>query len=723
MMLIMDAQNCRTEASWKNSMGGMKLALPCFLVLAGCTGSDDASTSQFDERIVNADMEPQNWLTHGRTYDESRFSSLAAINSANVRKLGLAWSYDLDTDRGQEATPLAVDGILYTTSAWSKVQAFEAETGKLLWQFDPEVPGETAVNACCDVVNRGVAYWDGRIFVGTLDGRLIALDAKSGQQIWSVMTVDQSKPYTITGAPRIIKGRVIIGNGGAEMGVRGYVSAYDAKTGKLDWRFYTVPGQPGKRDGAASDEILEKLADKTWSGDWWRDSGGGGGGTVWDSMAYDPELDLLYIGVGNASYWNQKYRSAGQGDNLFVSSILALRPETGEYVWHYQQVPGDEWDYTATQHMILSDIVIDGKLRKVLMQAPKNGFFYVLDRTNGKLISAEPYVNLNWASGIDMQTGRPMIKSEARYSRTGKMWMGFPSAFGAHNWQPMAYNPTAGLVYIPVQESPMPYQTDPNFKPLALGYNLGLKDHSKPGDPVPDPQAMRKAISGYLLAWNPVTQRPAWRVPHSTISNGGLLATAGDLVFQGTGDGTFEAYHAVTGKRLWRFDTQDIPMAAPITYSVADEQYITVVVGWGGAVAMSGGVAGWSVKGPRVNKSRVLTFKLNGQATLASATSVTSTRPSPPPQFADQATIAAGAYDFTRTCAVCHGPAAIGSGGAPDLRYSATLGNKAAWEAVIIDGILADRGMVSFSKNYSATQIEAMRAYVIERARVTVNQH
>jgi len=363
-------------------------------------------------RITNANAEPQNWLTHGRTYDEQRFSPLASIDQSNVSELSLAWALDLDTHRGQEATPLVVDGVMYSTSAWSKVQAIDAATGKLLWQYDPEVPGETGTKACCDVVNRGAAVWNGRVYVGTLDGRLVALDAATGREAWSTVTVDQAKKYTITGAPRIVKGRVVIGNGGAEYGVRGYVSAYDAETGALAWRFYTVPGDPSQPFEAP---ILAKAAE-TWHGEWWKL---GGGGTVWDSLAYDPELDLLYVGVGNGSPWNQRVRSPGGGDNLFLSSIVALRPETGEYVWHYQTTPGESWDYTATQHMILADLDLGGERRKVLMQAPKNGFFYVLDRKTGKLVSAEPYSTVNWADGVDLETGRPRVSPDELFCPSG----------------------------------------------------------------------------------------------------------------------------------------------------------------------------------------------------------------------------------------------------------------------------------------------------------------
>lgn len=687
-----------------------------------------ASSDTTGERIINADREPQNWLSTGRNYQETRFSPLAEINQNNVSKLGLAWSYDLDTNRGQEATPLVVDGIIYTTSAWSKVQALDGLTGKLLWQFDPEVPGATAVKACCDVVNRGAAFWNGRLYVGTLDGRLIAIDAKSGKQVWSTVTVDQSRPYTITGAPRIVKGHVLIGNGGAELGVRGYVSAYDADTGKLDWRFYTVPGEPGRPDGAASDAILARLAKNSWSPDTWRLTNGGGGGTVWDSMSYDPELDLLYIGVGNGSYWPQKFRSpaapsGGNNDNLFLGSIVALRPETGEYVWHYQQTPGDQWDYTSAQHMILTDLRIDGKIRKVLLQAPKNGFFYVIDRETGKLISAKPYSKVNWASGVDLKTGRPVVNPDADYSKSGKTWLGMPGPLGAHGWAPMSYSPRTNLVYIPTQENAFPYVIDKAFKPLPKGYNLGVDTSAGPVPVNPKGiEAIRATIKGYLTAWDPVKQQAAWLVPQGMGANGGILSTAGDLVFQGGMNGQFVAYNAFTGAKLWSFDAQSGIVAAPVTWSKNGRQYVTVLAGWGTAQGLAIGPLNWSEKGPRQNISRVLTFALDGQAKLAAIPPDTARRLQPPIQFADAATIDRGRRYYQRSCYACHGPSAISGGVLPDLRYSPAIANLDVWNAVTIDGVLVDNGMVSFKEDYSAEQLNAIRAYIIHQAHETVRE-
>ena len=427
-------------------MQGPKVGVAVVLTLFVCgrslapqtTSQIRASAKITDTQIVHADDQPGNWLTYGRTYSEQRFSPLKQINDHtandhNAARLGLAWYLDLDTNRGQEATPLVVDGVMYFTSAWSKVFAVNAATGHRLWSYDPKVPKQWGANACCDVVNRGVAIWHGKVYVGTLDGRLIALDAASGKPVWEQLTIDPKWRYTITGAPRIVKGKVLIGNGGAEFGVRGYVSAYDAQTGKLVWRFYTVPGDPAK---PFEQPILERAA-KTWSGEWWKI---GGGGTVWDAIVYDPELDLVYIGVGNGGPWNEKYRSPKGGENLLTCSIVALKPDTGQYVWHYQEVPADDWDYDSDEQIILADIPIDGKTRKVLLHAPKDGFFYVIDRETGTLISAKPFTFVNWATGVDLKTGHPIESATARYPR-GEAAPIVPGPVGAHSWQPMSYKP------------------------------------------------------------------------------------------------------------------------------------------------------------------------------------------------------------------------------------------------------------------------------------------
>jgi quinohemoprotein ethanol dehydrogenase len=692
---------------------------------APAAASSSAEAIPTGRRIVNADSEPQNWLTTGRNYQETRFSPLTQINATNAGSLGLAWSYDLDTRRGQEATPLAVDGIVYTTSAWSKVQAFDAATGRLLWQFDPRVPGKAAANACCDVVNRGPAYWNGKVYVGAIDGRLIALDARTGKQVWSTQTTDPTRKYTITGAPRVVKGRVIIGNGGADLGVRGYVSAYDAETGKMAWRFYIVPGQPGVKDHAASDVALEKIARNSWSGEWWSEAGGGGGGTVWDSMSYDPELDLLYIGTGNSAYWNKKFRSPGNSDDLFVASILALRPETGEYVWHFQEVPGDEWDFTATAQMILADLMIDGRPRKVLLQAPKNGVFYVLDRASGRLISAKPYIPIDWARGFDPGTGRPDIASEARYDLTGRLFSGKPDGYGGHDWQPMAFNKTTGLVYIPVQERGSARVGDPAFQPKPLGLNTGLD--ATAGYEATFEYRRRNPPKGYLLAWDPVQQKEMWRVPKPTVWNGGVLTTAGNIIVQGDGAGFVAVLEAQTGHKLWSFNAHSGIVAAPIAFSVDGKQYLTLVTG--APIPVSGSVAAAPVKGGQMNpvapppKGRVLTFALGGTAKLPPPEVVERYVPVAPRQSASPQTIAAGEIAYNRTCVYCHGYKTISDGIFPDLRHSAAIGDQDVWKSIVWDGALEATGMVAFGKNFSLEQSDAIRAFVISQARAEQGLH
>lgn len=530
------------------------------------------------QRIANADAEPGNWMSHGRDYGEQRYSPLKKITDENVDKLGLAWSYKLDIDRGVEATPIVVDGVMYTTGPFSIVYALDARTGKEIWKYDPKSDRSRAGEACCDAINRGVAVWKGKVYVGVLDGRLEAIDAKTGERVWSVDTrYDKERSYSITGAPRVVNGKVVIGNGGAEFGVRGYVTAYDAETGKQAWRFFTVPGDPDKPAEGKGMEI----AKETWHGRAFVEQGGGG--TAWDSFAYDPELNLLYIGVGNGSLWDPIWRSEGKGDNLFLSSIVAVNADTGEYVWHYQTTPGDAWDYTATQHMILADLQIDGKQRNVLMQAPKNGFFYVIDRATGELLSAENIVPINWAKGVDLKTGRPIVDDEAAAYWKGekKAKLVQPGFWGAHDWHPMSYNPNTGLVYIPAHIMSAWYEHVPDaparnkFKSM---YQLGLKTGMMPEDP----EGLGKYAdtwSGKLIAWDPVKQEQAWEVPYVTIFNGGTLTTAGNLVFEGSADGRVIAYAADNGDKLWEQPAASGVMAAPITYSVDGEQYVTFMAG------------------------------------------------------------------------------------------------------------------------------------------------
>jgi PQQ-dependent dehydrogenase (methanol/ethanol family) len=646
------------------------------------------------------------WLSHGRTYDEQRHSPLEQVDTDNVDELGLAWYADLDTTRGLESTPIVVDGVMFNTGTWSTVFAHDAVTGEQIWKYDPEVPREWGAYACCDVVNRGVAAWKGKIYVGTLDGRLVALDAGTGEPVWEVKTTPPERPYTITGAPRVVKGKVIIGNGGGEYGVRGYVTAYDAETGEQAWRFYTVPGDPSKPQEGA---YLERAASTWRGGEWWKV---GGGGTVWDSMAYDPDLDLLYLGVGNGSPWNRHVRSPGGGDNLYLSSIVAVRPDTGEYVWHYQTTPGDTWDYTATQHMILADIEIAGELRQVIMQAPKNGFFYVLDRATGEFISAEAYVPITWASHVDPETGRPVENPGADYGEEPQLVL--PAPYGGHNWHPMTYSPDTGLVYIPALDLPFmfgqdnAFQYDPESWNTAVDTTLGA-----PPDDVSEEMALRAMVKGHLAAWDPVEQREVWRVQHSGSWNGGLVSTAGGLLFQGRADGMFAAYRAADGSLLWESPAYTGIMAAPVTYEVDGTQYVTVVAGWGGAFGVASGIP--AQEGNVIRKGRILTYKLGGEAELPTPPEPEFDFPEPPPMTASAETVEQGEDLFHTYCSVCHGAGAVSSGVLPDLRYMDEQ-THAIFQGIVLGGAYRDRGMVSFAHVLDSEKADAVHAYLIKRA-------
>ncbi|XOV89115.1 MAG: PQQ-dependent dehydrogenase, methanol/ethanol family [Pseudomonadota bacterium] len=655
-------------------------------------------------RLTAADHEPGSWLSYGRNYAETRESPLTGITPDNVHRLGLAWYFDTGTTRGLEATPLVFDGRLFTTGSWSKVFALDARTGELLWQYDPEVPRAWGANACCDVVNRGVAAFGDSVFVGTLDGRLVALDQATGAVRWEKLTIDPARPYTITGAPRVINGKVMIGNGGAEYGVRGYLSAYDADTGELAWRFYTVPRNPSEPQESA--ELEQALA--TWTGDvFWQV---GGGGTVWDAMAYDPDLNLLYFGVGNGSPWNRAVRSPGGGDNLFLSSIVAVNPDTGDYAWHYQTTPGDTWDYTATQHILLADIEINGKLRKVLLQAPKNGFFYVIDRATGELISADNYVPISWASHVDMETGRPVETPNADH--TQEVQFTSPAPFGGHNWQPMAYNARAGLVYIPAMETSAPYSTATNFE-YRPGHHWntaqsgGLGDAAMMGAMPPGllRALLKRLATGKLIAWDPVRQAEVWHISHPTMWNGGVLTTASGLVFQGTGSGQFRAYDAVSGKQLWETPTVTGVIAPPISYAIDGEQYIALMAGWGGAVALTLNQPGSASAG----NGRLLVYQLNASQTLPAAR----TRPPlpiPPARQGTEASIALGNALFNEHCVRCHGVTL--NSVVADLAYLGE-GSHAAFQQIVRGGILSAIGMVSFADVLSEAETEAIHDYVI----------
>ena len=671
-------------SSLRSSLLLMCLAVPMPLLAA------------VDEAAIRAtEHDGSQWLSHGRTYSEQRYSPLEQINAGNVKGLGLAWYKDLDNTRGLESTPLFHDGVIYTSMSWSRVIAVDAVSGKELWSYDPQVERVKARTSCCDAVNRGVALWGGNVYVGTLDGRLIALDAKTGKQLWSQQTTDPSKPYSITGAPRVVKGKVIIGNGGAEYGVRGFVSAYDAVSGKMVWRFYTVPGDPALP--YEHPELRE--AAKTWKGDqYWKL---GGGGTVWDSMAYDPDLDLLYVGTGNGSPWNREIRSPGGGDNLYLSSILAIRPDSGKLAWHYQVTPGDSWDFTATQQITLAELEIDGKPRKVLMQAPKNGFFYVLDRTTGKLISAEKFGKVTWAERVDLKTGRPVEAPGVRYEKEPiVMW---PSPFGAHNWHSMSFSPKTGLVYIPYQEVPGVYRNEGKDFVSRKAFNTG----SGFADATDVPSAV---VSGALLAWDPVKQKEAWKVPYPTHWNGGTLSTGGNLVFQGTATGQMHAYSADKGEPLWSYEAQSGIVAAPMTFEQGGRQYVAIMAGWGGVATLTGGE---SMNQPGMkNRSRLLVFALDGKAQLpAVAPAAAKSERVPPAVTAD---VTPGKQLYGQFCSVCHGMGTISGGLVADLRQSSDA-TREHFQQIVLQGLLKPAGMPSFEDSLKPADVEQIKLYVMSR--------
>ncbi|MCB1684073.1 MAG: PQQ-dependent dehydrogenase, methanol/ethanol family [Pseudomonadales bacterium] len=685
------------------------------LISCAFLGSSALAAAIDQNRLNGADSEPGSWLTHGRTYSETRESPLSQINPDNVSRLGLSWYFDTSTRRGLEASPLVIDGVLFTTGAWSTVFALNAKTGALIWSYDPRVPRAWGVNACCDVVNRGVAAWGDLIFVGALDGRLIALDRATGAVRWETLTIDPTRPYTITGAPRVVKGKVVIGNGGAEYGVRGYVSAYDAETGALDWRFHTVPGNPA--EPFESDTM--RMAAATWSGDlYWQV---GGGGTVWDSMAYDPELDLLYIGVGNGAPWNRHIRSPGGGDNLFLSSIVALDPDTGDYVWHYQTTPGDTWDYTATQHMILADLPLHGQTRKVLMQAPKNGFFYVLDRSTGELLRANPFATVTWASHVDLETGRPVENPDLDYTRREK-WV-LPGPLGAHNWQAMSVDVEAGVVYLPAQDNPLIYGMSEQWQQTGLykrnpgGWNTGL-EFGAIAQLFVDNLDDQPTPKGYLKAFDPLTGEDKWVVEIPHYWNGGVLGTAGGLVFQGDALGYLTAYDKASGEVLWQFNTYTSMLAPPITFEIDGTQYLAILTGSGGGDLFAGEAmdpvktAASTTYG---NQGRMLVFKLGGAAELPIPTAVDRTIPEQQPVNASDEEIARGERLYNTYCTFCHGLIVRSGGSIPDLRRMSE-GSHEAFNQIVLEGLLARNGMASFADVMAVEDSESVHLYVRARA-------
>lgn len=677
----------------------MRTGLTAVLALALATGAAPAPK-----------LEPGAWPSVGRDPWEQRFSPLTQLDTASVKDLGLAWYADLDTDRGQESTPVVVDGVLYITTAWSLVKAYDVRTGAKLWDYDPKVDKAKGADACCDVVNRGVAVAGGKVFLGALDGRLIALDAKSGRELWSVQTTDPKMPYTITGAPRVVKGKVIIGMGGAEYRARGYLSAYDAATGRMAWRWYAVPGDPA----LPFEQPELKTAAKTWTGEWWKI---GGGGTPWDGIVYDPGLDTLYVGTGNGNPWNQAVRSPGGGDNLYLASIVALDPDTGRYKCHLQETPGETWDYTSTQPIIIAELNFPTGRRKVLLHAPKNGFFYVIDAKTCRPVAVEKFAPLTWATGWDLKANRPIEVAEARFDKTGKPVIVAPGALGMHNWHPMAFSPQSGLVYIPVTVSNAAYAPAKDFKVNLSGWNTGLDFgggadlYKRPGAPV------QGAVESYILAFDPVRMKEVWRVRNEVYGASGLLATAGNLVFSGDHKGAFSAFDARTGVRVWSAPAGARVVAAPASFTVDGRQQVAVLVGARGLPPGQEQTSRSSA-----NNSRLLIFAAGGTARLPTA-AVTNAAASarsldPPLLTASNETVAAGEQSYGTNCSMCHGRAAVPGGGSigPDLRYSALLRAPEQFDHAVLDGDRAQRGMPGFKAILRPGESAAVLAYLVKRA-------
>ncbi len=668
-------------------------------MLAGCSDSETAAVdtaAQAQDAAAPAATasatSSSEWASYGRDYSEQRHSPLAQITPDNVSQLSLAWYGDLaEKGGGYETTPLMVDGVVYVSAPWSKVYAFDAKTGAPLWKYDPMVPGQWAVNLCCGIVNRGVAYWNGKIIWGTLDGRLVAVNAKTGEKVWDVQATDPTKQLSITGAPRIADGRIFIGEAGSEFHQRGYLAAYDAENGSELWRWWSVPGDPAL--GYEQPEL--EMAAKTWNGPFWEK---GGGGTPWDGILYDPQTDLVIFGTGNGAPWPAEVRSPGGGDNLFTASIVAVEAKTGKYRWHYQATPQDSWDFDNTQGFATADLVINGETKHVVMQAPKNGVFYVVEVGTGKVISADLFVpSANWMTGFD-DNWRPILNPDANYGAFGDR--GFhvvPSAGGAHSWHPMAFSPDTGYMYIPTNYSSFPLVAEAGAKMgnQLLSINVGKR-------PQMDPPQLEGGGS-YILAWDPVARKPVWEQRMGG-SRAGLLTTGGNLLFQGTAQNTFSAFRADTGEQVWTTQTQANVVGGAASYEVDGEQYVAVVAGQGGG---RGGY--WAP-----NYARLLVYKVGGTAVLPEPVSYTPPALNPPAVFGDYALLAKGEQHYNEHCGSCHGNSGRVSSLFPDLKVAAALNSAELFKAIVVDGILQNNGMVSFASVLTPDDAESIRAYVVK---------
>jgi quinohemoprotein ethanol dehydrogenase len=674
-------------------------------------------------RLARAADEPDQWFTPGRDATGAYYSPLADINTGNVARLGFAWQYHLGSHRGLEATPIVIDGVMYAVGNFGHVYVLDAATGRELWTYDPGVDGQWGRYACCDAINRGLAVWKGRVYVGALDGYLHALDAATGQRLWKVDTLPArgpKTPYTLSAAPVIAGDLVIVGSAGADFsGGRGYVAAYDLETGAFRWRFYTVPRDP-KQGPQDQPHLVNAL--KSWDPrHQWE---AGGGGTVWDGISYDPELKLLYVGTANGAPYNIKLDGRKGGDDLYTAAIVAIHADTGQLAWYYQTTPGDRWDYDSTQKMILVDLDLGQGPRKVLMQASKNGYYYVLDRTTGQLLSANNFAYVNWAKGIDPKTGRPIFSPQADYQNGAKLM--FPANAGAHSWQPMSYDPQTRLTYIPTMEWPMVY-----FDSTHLRAGLIEGFFSVPAFPPEDydPKALASLYGpqpplsqldqgfppaksrGFLRAWDPIHQRLAWEVQSLSNWDGGVMSTGGGLVFQCDGAGYLNVYAADSGTQLAHVLLGTGVMAAPMTYRIAGTQYIAVVAGYGGNMVgypLRANYAAYS----HDNEGRIIVLKLDGGAVPQPPALAAQVFPPPPAHEGTPRQIAAGEVLYNRFCARCH---ELGRGILPDLR-ALSPGLHQAFYDIVLRGALVPLGMGRWDDVLSQADAESIHAYIVDEA-------
>jgi quinohemoprotein ethanol dehydrogenase len=696
------------------------------IVLAGCDAntqtaapvdsSDVTATNQTatpkrgvvdDARVTAAaENEPGSWLAYGQDYKEQRFSTLTQITRDNIDQLGVAWTTQIgDANMRMQGTPIVVDSVMYVSNGWSVVYALDATTGNVIWRYDPEVDRSSIRLACCGPAhNRGVAVYKGKVYVGTFDGRLVAIDASTGDAVWDVDTWHPSAlgRFNISGAPRAAAGKVYIGQGSSESGYRrGYITAYDAETGAVDWRFYLVPGDPNK----PFEHPEMEMAAKTWGGEWWKF---GGGGTAWNSLVYDEEFNSLYIGVGNGAPWPREIRSPGGGDDLFLTAIVSVDVDTGRMNWFYQTVPGDNWDYSSAMDITLSDIEVDGEMRKVLLQAPKNGFFYVLDREDGELLRAHPYTEgITWATHVDMDTGRP-VENPATAYEDNPQWI-LPANAGAHNWEPQSWDEKNGIMYFYYHDVPAFYSLDEAFvktgvykireRGLSLGWGEGEYRRQLVEKAAPPPES-----KGFLGAFDPLTGQYKWRHQLESVFNGGVLATTTGLLFQGEGSGQFVVRNTDSGEPIWSYDALGQFSSSMISYQIDDTQYVATMVTGNRAIDLGG---------------TVLVFKLGGSAaTLQAGTIVQSQVPEQPEIEFDYPTYVKGDEIYHAQCASCHGGIGIPTEVAtvaPDLRLM-NLETHAEYEDIVLSGTRADQGMAGFAGDLSGDDIEAIRLFLVRQA-------